>query len=56
MPHALEYAPAALRDLERLDKYICKKLIADIEKLKQNPRPIGFQQLDTKEKLFRVHI
>jgi mRNA-degrading endonuclease RelE of RelBE toxin-antitoxin system len=49
MPYAIEYAPTALRDLERLDS-IYKKLIADIEKLAGNPRPHGFKQLDTKEK------
>jgi hypothetical protein len=36
MLYAIEYAPAALRDLERLDPFICKKLIADIEKLAGN--------------------
>jgi mRNA interferase RelE/StbE len=56
MLYAIEYAPAALRDLERLDPFICKKLIADIEKLAGNPRPHGFKQLDSKEKLFRVQI
>jgi mRNA interferase RelE/StbE len=56
MLYAVEFTPAALRDLERLDPFIYKKLIADIEKLAGNPRPHGFQQLNTKEKLFRVHI
>jgi mRNA interferase RelE/StbE len=56
MLYAVEYTPAALRDLERLDPFICKKLVADIDKLAGNPRPQGFKQLDTKEKFFRVQI
>lgn len=54
--YALEFAPAALRHLGKLDLVIRRRVIADIEKLAGNPRPIGVEKLETKEKLYRLHI
>jgi mRNA interferase RelE/StbE len=52
----LEFTPAALRDLEKLDPSIRRKVFSDIEKLQENPRPHGVEKLETKEKLYRVHL
>ena len=52
----LKFAPAALRDLEKLDPPVCRRVFADIEKLKQNPRPPGVEKLATTERLYRVHV
>lgn len=55
-PYALEFAPAALRQLSKLDLFIRRRVFAGIEKLVGNPRPIGAEKLETKEKLYRLHI
>jgi mRNA interferase RelE/StbE len=55
-PYTVEFAPAALRDLEKLDPGVRRKVFSDIEKLKANPRPHGAEKLETKEKLYRVYV
>jgi mRNA interferase RelE/StbE len=52
----LDFTSAALRGLGKLDWSIRRKVFSEIEKLKENPRPHGFEQLETKKKLYRVHI
>jgi len=51
----LEFTPAALRELEKLDLSVRRKVFSDIEKLKENPRPYGVEKMETKEKLYRVY-
>ena len=55
-PYRLKFTPAALRELEKLDAFIRRKVFADIGKLAEDPRPPGVQMLETKEKLYRLHI
>jgi len=55
-PFTLKFTPAALRELERLDPNILRKVFSDIEKLKENPRPHGVEKLETNEKLYRVRV
>ena len=55
-PFTLKFTPAALRELERLDPNILRKVFSDIEKLKVNPRPHGVEKLETNEKLYRVRV
>jgi mRNA interferase RelE/StbE len=52
----VEFTPAALRGLEKLDPSVGRKVFADIEKLKENPRPRGVEKMETKEKLYRVYV
>ena len=52
----LEFTPAALRELEKLDPSIRRKVFSNIEKLRENPRPHGVEKMETKEKLYRVHV
>ena len=54
--YTVEYAPAALRVLEKLDPSVGRKVYSDIEKLRENPRPQGVAKLETKEKLYRVYV
>lgn len=56
MPYRIEFRPAARRDLAKLDQFIRRKVIADIERLSSNPRPHGYEKLDAQKKLFRIHI
>jgi mRNA interferase RelE/StbE len=54
--YTLEFAPAAIRELERLDPSVRRRVFSDIEKLKENPRPHGVEKLETREKLYRVYV
>ncbi len=52
----LEFTPSALRELEKLDPSVRRKVFSDIEKLKENPHPHGVEKMETKEKLYRVYL
>jgi mRNA interferase RelE/StbE len=52
--YTLEFTPAAIRELERLDPNVRRKVFSEIEKLKENPRPHGVEKMETKEKLYRI--
>ena len=54
--YTLAFTLAAVRELEKLAPYIRRKVFADIEKLKGNPRPYGVEKLESKEKLYRVYV
>jgi mRNA interferase RelE/StbE len=55
-PYRLKFTPAALRELEKLDSFIRRKVFSDIVKLAGDPRPPGVQMLESKDKLYRLHI
>jgi mRNA interferase RelE/StbE len=55
-PYRLTFTPAALRELEKLDAFIRRKVFSEIEKLTDNPRPHGVEKLETKGKLYRLHV
>lgn len=50
------FTPAALRDLEKLDLNVRRKVFSDIEKLKETPHPSGAKKLTTKENLYRIRV
>jgi mRNA interferase RelE/StbE len=54
--HTLEFTHAALRELEKLDPGVRRKVFSDIEKLKEDPRPHGVEKMETKEKLYRIYV
>jgi mRNA interferase RelE/StbE len=54
--YTLSFTPAALRQLEKLDPHIRRKVFSDIESLEENPRPYGAEKMETKEKLYRVYV
>jgi mRNA interferase RelE/StbE len=54
--HTLDFTHAALRELEKLDPSVRRKVFSDIEKLKENPRPHGVEKMETKEKLYRIYV
>ena len=55
-PFTLNFTPAALRELGKLDLRVRRKVFSDIELLKENPRPRGVQKMETKEKLYRISV
>jgi mRNA interferase RelE/StbE len=54
--YRLEFTPAALRELEKLDPGVRAKVFSDIEKLAENPRPHGVAKIKSGAKLYRVHL
>lgn len=54
--YTLEFTPAAIRDLEKLDLHVRRKVFSDIEKLKENPRAPGVKKMETTEKLYRAPV
>jgi mRNA interferase RelE/StbE len=54
--HTLDFTHAALRELEKLDPSVRRKVFSDIEKLKENPRPHGVEKMETTEKLYRIYV
>jgi mRNA-degrading endonuclease RelE of RelBE toxin-antitoxin system len=52
----LQFTPGSLRDFGRLDATIRRKVLLDIEKLQDNPRPHGIEKLETREKLYRIYV
>jgi mRNA interferase RelE/StbE len=46
-----------MRDLEKLNPHIRRRVFSDIEKLRENPRPPGSKLLvETAEKLYRIAV
>ena len=55
-PYTLEFAPAAIRELGKLDPPIRRKVFSDAEKLRENPRPHGSKKMETRDTLYRVQL
>jgi mRNA interferase RelE/StbE len=56
LTHRIEFRPAARRDIAKLDRSIASKVVADIEKLAESPRPHGVEKLAGEDKLYRVRV
>lgn len=54
MPYAVEIAPAAERQFERLPRTVQVRLAPLIDALAQNPRPHGVKKLSGLENRYRV--
>jgi mRNA interferase RelE/StbE len=54
LTYRIEVRPAAHRDLLKLEPFIRRKVLADVEKLADNPRPHGVEKLEAKDKLYRA--
>ena len=56
MRYRIQFRPAAERDLAKLDAFISRKVVADIEKLATDPRPHGVEKMEAKERLYRIRV
>jgi mRNA interferase RelE/StbE len=56
LSYRVEVAPAAERDLRKLDPHVRKQVEKDLLRLEENPRPHGVQKMETAEKLYRVYV
>lgn len=54
MAYQVEITPAAQRTIKKLSKNVQRKIISTIEKLANEPRPVGVVKLSATENLYRV--
>lgn len=54
--YRLGFTSAGLRSIEKLDWSVRGRVFADIEKLRDNPRPHGVQKMETKDRLYRIYV
>ena len=54
--YTVELAPAALRQLKKLEKQLQKRIAAKIDSLQGNPRPHGAEKLEGADFLYRVRV
>lgn len=55
MSYRIEFRPSAGRSLVKLDPSIRRKVAADIQKLAENPLPLGVIKLKGADGLYRIH-
>lgn len=56
MTYAIEFRPAALRDLKTLPVDLRKRIGRKIDSLADNPRPPGVEKLSGREDSYRVRV
>ena len=56
MPYRVEYSPAALRQLGKLDPHVRWRTFQGIDRPGDNPRPHGGEKLEAKDKLYRARV
>ncbi|MGH6898166.1 MAG: type II toxin-antitoxin system RelE family toxin [Geminicoccaceae bacterium] len=56
MSYRIEVAPAAERQLRRLDPKMRTRIAARLRPLAENPRPHGAKQLSAPERLWRLRV
>lgn len=54
MAYSVEVAPAARRQVKKLEKGLQKRIVTAIEALGEDPRPKGAKKLSTTKELYRV--
>lgn len=56
MPHKVELAPAAQRDLRRLPSQAKARLAGPIQSLSDSPRPPGVRKVRGEERAWRIRV
>jgi len=56
MQYRIEFRPAAVRDLAKLDKPARENIAVKIDDLQQDPRPPGAEVLQGHQKRYRVRV
>ena len=54
--YSLEFRPAALRQLRKLDKQVARRIKAATEDLRKDPRPHGVTQLTDRHGWLRIRV
>lgn len=53
---AIEWHPAAVKELEKCDKHVARKIIQRVDELRTNPRPVTSRALVGYSNLFRIRV
>ena len=56
MTYTVEVAPAADRQIRKLDRETQRRVLTALERLSEDPRPSGSVKLQTAEDLYRVRV
>ena len=56
MLYKVQLAPAAERQIKKLERAVQKRIIERLESLEQNPRPHGILKLEGSDNTFRVKV
>lgn len=56
MRFSIEVAPAAVRQIKKLDRAVQQRIVASIEKLSENPRPPGCLKLSGRGDIYRIRV
>jgi mRNA interferase RelE/StbE len=56
MSYSVEFSTAARRQLRRLHQEIQSRLVREIEKLADNPRPVGYKMLKGEAPRYRIRV
>ena len=56
MSYTVQLAPAAKRQLRKLDRSIQERVVRRLDKLGQDPRPPGVEKLEGDESTYRIRI
>jgi len=56
MPYRIEFTSAAARDISKLTEDVQQRLIAKIDALAHEPRPIGVQKLQGRTNRYRIRV
>lgn len=54
--YAITFARSARRELEKIDRPIARRILAKIEELSEEPRPVGCQKLRGESGLWRLRV
>jgi len=52
----IEWKGSALRELKRLDRQVVSRVVAAVEALAADPRPIGVRKLQGAEHTYRIRV
>ena len=55
-PHEIRFARSAWKELESLEKAASNRVLQAIEKLAENPRPVGCKKLQGEKDAFRIRV
>ena len=56
MPYTVQLAPAAKRQLRKLDRSIQERVVRRLEKLEKDPRPPGVEKMEGDESTYRIRM
>ena len=56
MPYSVKFTPRAHRDFAALDRVVQHRLRRSIDRLTENPFPVGAKKLNAEEPFYRIRV